>query len=101
MDQMETPQKNSQKLLRDGLNLINEIDDHFATQWKRDVKESKNQDKIKEKWQDYCSKNRDMILAYRQKRHQCVCGKSYTKRNKKDHEKSKVHKSFIETLITL
>lgn len=57
-----------------------------------------NKDKIKEYQDEYRDNNKDKIKAYKGEKLICSCGKSYSRRHKARHERTKKHQQFINTI---
>ena len=67
-----------------------EILSEYKKEWRQNNKEI-----IKEKKQQYYENNKEIITEKANQKYTCECGGKYTKMNKKRHEKSKKHQSFV------
>ena len=60
-----------------------------------------NKEQIKEYKQQYNEKNKEKIQEHKNKVCLCECGKKYTHSHKLRHEKSKFHKTFLNSCINI
>ena len=63
------------------------------------LNKEKRKKRIKEYKSQYRIKNRDIINEKQNQKITCVCGSTYTKHNKKRHEKSQKHKNYLLTIV--
>ena len=58
-----------------------------------------NREKILEKKKEYRLENREIISDKQKEKITCVCGKTFTKSNKSQHERSQFHCQFIQSAM--
>ena len=79
-------------LFKSELNMIGVVCDYkqYLKQYRNE-----NKEKIKEINKQYRNKNKQKL----NQKITCGCGSTYTKRNKKRHEKSKKHQDYLSTIV--
>jgi hypothetical protein len=58
-----------------------------------------NADKIKQQKQQYRKDNQDKLKQHQKQKFNCDCGGKYTKQNKLQHLKTKLHQNYINNII--
>jgi len=61
----------------------------------------KNRDNILEQEKEYRLENRDNISEKKKEKMSCICGKTFTRQYKAQHERTKFHCQFIDTYVPI